>query len=245
MINQEKKNYVVIFAGGTGQRMNSVSVPKQFLVVHGKPIIVHTIEKFQNCEKVDGIVVVSLESYKDYIYELKNKYGLTKIVDVVSGGESGQLSIYNGLVALEKISKSDNDIVLIHDGVRPIIDNDTIIRNIDCVEKNGSAITVAKSAETVLIANDINIENVVDRSKCYLGRAPQGFIYKEIMANHKKALKEGITNFIDSAMLMKHYNKELFMIDGPANNIKITTSMDFFMFKAYLDALENDQIKLL
>ena len=237
-------NIAVIFAGGTGQRMNSVSVPKQFLVVHGKPIIVHTIEKFQNCDEIDSIVVVCLEGYINNLYELKEKYNLSKITKVVPGGESGQLSIYNGLVAAKEISKSTKDIVLIHDGVRPIIDDITIKNNIACVKQNGSAITVAKSVETVLVLSDEKINNVVNRDMCYLGRAPQSFYLNEILENHNKALKQNITNFIDSAMLMKHFGKELFIVNGPVNNIKITTAMDFFMFKAYLDAKESDQIKL-
>lgn len=237
-------NIVVIFAGGTGQRMNSISLPKQFLVAHGKPIIVHTIEKFQNCDEIDVIVVVSLKDYIDYVYELKEKYNLSKITKVVSGGETGQMSIYNGLVCAKEISKSDKDIVLIHDGVRPIIDDVTIKNNIASVKKNGSAITVAKSVETVLVLDNEKVDDVVNRDKCYLGRAPQSFYLDEIYNNHQKAQKEGITNFIDSAMLMKHYGKEMFIVDGPVNNIKITTVMDFFMFKAYLDAQESDQIKL-
>ncbi len=119
-------NFAVIFAGGTGQRMNTESLPKQFLKVHGKEIIVHTIEHFQYCEDIDGIVVVCISSFIDFMKELKEKYKLNKILKIVPGGDCGQSSIFNGLSAIKEFSHSDNDIVLIHDGVRPLIDKATI-----------------------------------------------------------------------------------------------------------------------
>lgn len=237
-------NIAIIFAGGTGQRMNSVSIPKQFLKVHDKEIIVHTIEHFQKCEMIDKIIVVSLEDYIDKVYELKDKYRLSKICSVVKGGSTGQESIYNGLIEAKRTSLDNNDIVIIHDGVRPIIDDKTIRENIVCVKKNGSAITVAKSVETALIIEKDNVEDVIDRSKCYLGRAPQSFYLKDIFAAHEKANSMNKHDFIDSAMLMKYFGHKLFIVDGPQNNIKVTTPMDFFMFKAILDAKENEQIKL-
>ena len=238
-------NIVVIFAGGTGQRMNSVSLPKQFLKVHDKPIIVHTIEKFQNTSSIDKIVVVSIASYIDEVKRLKEVYNLTKIASIVEGGASGQLSIYNGLVEAKKISTSNDDIVLIHDGVRPLIDEETINENIECVKNNGNAITISKAIETVVVINDDVVENVLDRHFCNLARAPQSFYLKDILECHKKALNDSRTDFIDSAMLMKTYGHKLHTVLGPVNNIKITTPMDFFMFKAILDAKENEQIKIL
>ena len=238
-------NIVVIFAGGTGQRMNSVSLPKQFLKVHDKPIIVHTIEKFQNTSSIDKIVVVSIASYIDEVKRLKEVYNLTKIASIVEGGASGQLSIYNGLVEAKKISTSNDDIVLIHDGVRPLIDEETINENIECVKNNGNAITISKAIETVVVINDDVVDNVLDRHFCNLARAPQSFYLKDILECHKKALNDNRTDFIDSAMLMKTYGHKLHTVLGPVNNIKITTPMDFFMFKAILDAKENEQIKIL
>ncbi|MDE5715808.1 MAG: 2-C-methyl-D-erythritol 4-phosphate cytidylyltransferase [Anaeroplasmataceae bacterium] len=237
-------NIAVIFAGGTGQRMNSTALPKQFLMIHGKPILVHTIEKFQATPEVDKIVVVSLADYIPMVEDLKVKFNLNKIVSIVSGGTSGQESIFNGLIEAEKFSNSDKDIVLIHDGVRPIIDVETIKANIDCVRKNGSSITVAKSTETVLLLEKENVENAMDRSKCFLGRAPQSFYLKEILDAHHKANQLNKHDFIDSAMLMKYFGKKLFVVEGPVNNIKVTTPIDFLILRALLDAKENEQIKL-
>lgn len=241
-------NIAVIFAGGTGQRMNPTALPKQFLKVHGKPIIVHTIEKFQNCDQVDKIVVVSLSEYIDYLFELKKEYRLTKIESVVGGGTTGQDSIFNGLIAAKGISKSENDIVLIHDGVRPLIDEKTIKDNIVCVKEKGSAITVAKATETILISNKSDsdaVGEVLNRDNCYLGRAPQSFFLTAILEAHKKSRELGVDSFTDSASMMRFFGNELYAVEGPTDNIKITTPMDFFVFKALLDAEENKQIGVL
>lgn len=121
-------NFALIFAGGVGQRMNTVSLPKQFLKVQNKEIIIHTLEHFEECEGIDGIVVVCKEEYIDLMKELIKKHRITKVMTIVPGGENGQQSIFNGLDAASRLSSSEEDIVLIHDGVRPIITNDVILK---------------------------------------------------------------------------------------------------------------------
>ena len=237
-------NIAVIFAGGTGQRMNSVSLPKQFLIVHGKPIIVHTVSHFQECDEIDKIVIVSLADYIDTVKNLCNEYNLTKVVSVVAGGSTGQESIYNGLTEAKKFSTSDKDIVLVHDGVRPIINDVTIKNNIKCVKEHGNSITTAKSQETVLIIEGNNVKDVEDRSKCFMGRAPQSFYLNDLYEAHLKAREMKKNDFIDSAMLMRYFGHTLYTVEGPSNNIKVTTPLDFFMFKAMLDAKESEQIKV-
>ena len=135
------KNIAVIFAGGSGRRMHTKDKPKQFLLVHGKPIIVHTIEQFENHPEIDGIIVVCIEGWIDYMNDMIYRYRLDKVKKVVPGGKTGQLSIYNGLCAAEEFFGTDGTIVLIHDGVRPLIDADTISRNIAAVREFGTAIT--------------------------------------------------------------------------------------------------------
>lgn len=237
-------NYALIFAGGVGQRMNTISLPKQFLTVHGKPIIVHTIEHFQKCDMIDGIVVVCLSDYIGMMTDLKAQYGLTKILDIVPGGNSGQASIFHGLQALSTICHNEEDIVLIHDGVRPLINEDVIVNNIKCVKENRTCVTVAKAIETVLVLEEDNVREVVDRSKCYLGRAPQSFLFADIYHCHLKANEIGKHDFIDSAMLMQHFGYQMHTVLGPAYNIKVTTPMDFYLFRAILDAKENEQIRV-
>ena len=130
-------NIGLIFAGGVGSRMNSRELPKQFLRIYDKPIIVHTIEHFEKCADVDAVVVVCVADWIDYFNDLAYKYRLEKIKKVVPGGASGQLSIYNGLVAAKEVAGGEKSVVLIHDGVRPLISSELLTKNIECVKKFG------------------------------------------------------------------------------------------------------------
>lgn len=236
-------NIAVIFAGGVGKRMKTNGVPKQFLEVYGKPILIYTLEKFENNHNIDAIVIACLEEKIDYCQKLINKFEITKVRAIVKGGKTGQESIYNGLRAADQISESDNDIVLIHDGVRPLIDDEVIDNNIKCVKEHGSAITCVECKETVVILDDNdNIKDVTDRSKSRLARAPQSFYLKDILEAHEKALKDGLTNVIDSCTLMRMYGKEVSIVLGKSENLKITTPDDYYMFKAMLDMKENSNI---
>lgn len=235
-------NIAVIFAGGTGQRMNTKTLPKQFLELHGKPILIYTLEHFQNHHQIDGIVLVCVEGWLDYCEDLLKKYQITKVNAVVPGGETGQASIRNGLQKAAQLFDKDS-VVLIHDGVRPLIDEDTITRAIRCVQENGSAITVSPAIETIAIKqNNQEIGDIIERSRCQLAKAPQCFYLKEILQAHEKALYEKREDFIDSASLMRHYGHSLYTVEGPVENIKITTPSDFYLFRALLDARENSQI---
>lgn len=236
-------NIAVIFAGGVGARMHSKAKPKQFLEMHGKPIIVHTIEQFQNHPEIDVVVVACIESWLPYLNELIRKYNLTKVKKTVPGGSNGQMSIYNGLVAAKEIAGNEKSIVLIHDGVRPLITARLISDNITSVKKYGSAITSVAVKETVLVVSSENkIAEIPKRSRTKLARAPQSFWLDEILDAHLKAQEENKTDFIDSCSMMQYYGKELYLVDGPSENIKITTPDDFYIMRAILDAKENAQI---
>lgn len=236
-------NIALIFAGGVGQRMNSGTLPKQFLELHGKPIIIHTIEHFENHQDIDSIICVCLKDWIDYFRKLLKKFSITKVKAIVSGGETGQASIKNGI---EKISElyPDDSIVLIHDGVRPLINEQLITDNIACVKQYGNSITVTPAIETVALCpeNKSNeVADVLDRSRCMLARAPQCFILRDIANAHKLAVTDNF-EAIDSAMLMRHYGHKLHTVVGGAENIKITTPSDFYIFRAMVDAKENSQI---
>lgn len=236
------KNVAIIFAGGTGQRMNSRTKPKQFLELHGKPVLVYTIEQFQQHEAIDGIILVSLENYIDYCWQLIRKYALTKVAAVVPGGQNGQMSICHGICKAKELYPSDST-VLIHDGVRPLLDEETISRCLDGVRMHGSAITATSAIETVSICSDDGtVEQIIERSKCRMVRAPQCFILKDIFEAHMRAQEEGRSDFIDSASLMLHYGHTLHTVEGNTENIKITTPGDFYIFRAIMDARENSQI---
>ena len=236
-------NIAVVFAGGVGSRMHSKAKPKQFLEMHGKPIIVHTIEQFQNHPEIDTIAVACIESWIPYLNELVQKYNLTKVKKTVPGGCTGQMSIYNGLVAAKELAGDEKSIVLIHDGVRPLITAKLVSDNIASVKEHGSAITSVAVKETVLVVSDANkIAEIPNRSMTKLARAPQSFWLDEILEAHLKAQEEHKTDFIDSCTLMQYYGKKLYLVDGPSENIKITTPDDFYIMRAILDAKENAQI---
>ncbi len=235
-------NIAVIFAGGTGQRMNTSTRPKQFLELHGKPILVYTMEQYQRHEMIDGIVLVCVADWLDYARELVRKYYLTKVKAIVPGGATGQESIYNGLAKAGDIYPEDA-IVLIHDGVRPLIDGETITKAIECTREHGSAITVSPAIETIAVKNGGDkVGEIIDRSQCLMAKAPQCFYLGEILKAHRKAAEENQADFIDSASLMRAYGHELYTVIGPGENIKITSPMDYYIFRAIEDAREDSQI---
>ena len=239
-------NIGVIFAGGVGSRMNSKkALPKQFLSMHSKPIIIHTLEHFENHEEIDAIVISCVETWLDYMKELVAKYNITKVKKVVPGGETGQMSIYNGLCAAEQVANGEPSVELIHDGVRPLINAKLLSDSIASVKENGSAITSVPVKETVLMVKDEaqnRIDYVPNRANTRLARAPQSFWLEEILEAQRKAISEGRKDFIDSCSLMQYFGKQLWLIDGPMENIKITTPDDFYTMRALLDAKENAQI---
>ena len=233
------KNVAIIFAGGIGRRMNQKALPKQFMKLHGKEIIIHTLEHFQNHERIDGIVVSCVEGWVEYLEKLIKKYRITKVLDIVLGGRTGQESIYHGLKKATEIYGEEAN-VLIHDGVRPLINEETITRCIDSINEHGTGITVAPVTETIIRVNEKElIQDVIDRSNCLFARAPQGFRLNEIMEAHELAKKEGKLDFIDSATLMQWKGHKLSVVEGPVENIKITTPMDFFTFRSMEEEKEN------
>lgn len=236
-------NTALIFAGGTGTRMHSKGRPKQFLELHGKPILIHTIEQFENHPEIDNIAVVCIADWIGYLKELLVRYGIRKVKWVVPGGSTSQESTRNGLLAIAADQDPAQTIVLIHDGVRPLITAELIHDNIESVKKYGNAITVAPAIETIVTTRDgAAVDQVIDRSGCRLARAPQSFYLKDILQMHRRAQEERYDQMIDSASLMMHYGVRLNMVNGPAENIKITTPSDFYIFRAIVEARENLQI---
>ena len=236
-------NIAVIFAGGVGSRMHSKDRPKQFLEMYNKPIIIHTLDYFEKHPMIDAIVVVCVEGWIHYLNDLLYKFRIEKVKKVVPGGETGQLSIFNGLKAAKEIAGDEKTIVLIHDGVRPLITEKLITDNIEAVQKYGNSVTSGVVKETIVeIDDNSDIKLVPDRAHSRVAKAPQCFYLDDILSAHGKALSEGINNFIDSCTMMQHYGFKLHMIDGPYENIKITTPDDFYTMRAILEAKENAQI---
>lgn len=238
---EKQKNIAVIFAGGAGRRMNTKSKPKQFLELHNKPIIIYTLELFENHPDVDAIYVACVKEWIPYLTKLVHKFDITKVRDIVAGGKTGQESIYNGLLAAEK-SSSEECVVMIHDGVRPLINYDTISDNIRVCQREGSCITCVPATETLVVKQPDGSLHIPTRDNSLIARAPQTFTLKNILKAHRQALEEGRNDFIDSCTMMSHYGYKLGTVIGPSENIKITTPTDFFIFKAIEEVRENSQI---
>lgn len=239
-------NISVIFAGGSGTRMNTKSRPKQFLELNGKPIIIYTIELFDNHPEIDAIVVVCLESWIPFLEKMIKKFEITKVVKVVPGGVSGQDSIFKGLCAAEEyvntLCTTSDTLVLIHDGVRPLITEDTISDNIRVAREKGNCITCVPATETFVVTQNDGSLEIPSRKDSLIARAPQTFKLKDIISSHRLAQSEGHSDFIDSCTLMSHYGYHINTVIGPMENIKITTPTDFFIFRAMVQVHENQQI---
>ncbi len=231
----------LIFAGGAGRRMSSRSKPKQFLEMHGKPIIIYTLEHFEYHNGIDNITVVCLAEWIKELEGLLKRYGITKVVRIVPGGETGHDSIYNGLAAMKDLSR-DKDIVLIHDGVRPLINAELISASIEAVKKYGSAVTVEAVRESVVRSRDgENIFDVPPRNQMYVAKAPQTFYFGDIFKLYKKAEEDGVKT-IDSSHLCSIYHMPMHMVQSTKNNLKITEPADFYVYRALYEAMEGQQI---
>lgn len=235
-------NIAIIFAGGSGVRMGA-GVPKQFLEINGKPIIIHTLQLFQYHDQIDKIYISVLKDYISYMNELVDEYHLKKVASVIPGGETAQDSIY---LALKKAQSEnpDDSIVLLHDGVRPFVSYDVIANNIKGVEEKGNAITCTACYETILLSKDgQSVDSVPFRKDTFAAQAPQSFRLKDIIAAHDvvRARPEGYENMVDGCTILKSQGLPVNMIEGNRGNIKVTTPEDVYMYRALLQYKENEQ----
>lgn len=231
-------NIAVIFAGGRGKRLNDNldSLPKQYLKIDNKPILVHTLLHFQNHPEIDKIYLSVLPDFKDYTKELIRDYEIDKVANIVDGGSSAQESIYNALVAAAD-ENPDESIALLHDGVRPIITDKVISDNIKSVRNFGNAITAVPCYETILITQDGEIPNEVPiRKETFKAQAPQSFRLGEILEAHENVRKttERYKNIVDSCTLFHKLGKKTHLVQGNFGNIKVTTVEDLYILKGIL-----------
>lgn len=232
-------NIALIFAGGIGSRLNSSkdALPKQFLEIEGKPILVYTLENFQKNKNIDKIYISTLSSYIDYVWELCGKYNIDKVSSVVSGGECAMESIYKGLIAAKEDNCPDDSIVLIHDGVRPIITQKVIDDNIDCAIKNSNAITVIPCQETIVVSEDYKSAKYVPiRKETFRAQAPQTFRLGDVIEAHKNV--SNYENIVDNCTLFMKQNKKVHLTEGNFGNIKVTTYEDVCLLRGILQYLK-------
>lgn len=225
--------HVLVFAGGIGARMKSNDIPKQFIDVDGKPIIVRTLEHFEKHAQVEDIVISCLAEKIDYMKMLVAKYNISKVVSVVPGGENGHQSIHNGLVEIEKNSKPE-DIVLICDGVRPMLSEKLITDCIDTARAHETAVPVTPSIDSVLESPDgQTCCKSLPRKQMFITQAPQGYTMRKIMWAHDEAEKRGITNPISSSELLIELGETVQIFQGIRENIKVTTPEDLQTLRSY------------
>ena len=226
-------NIAVLIAGGSGERMGQ-EIPKQFLTVNEKPVIIYTLEAFQKHPAIDEIAVVCLPGWENVLWAYIRQFNITKVTLVTQGGSTGQQSIYRGLKALEPAHAKD-DIVLIHDAIRPMVSEEIISDCIRQTEASGSAVAVIPCAEAMLVtSNGTDSGEVYDRDCLKRTQTPQGFYLGKLLKIHEEALRRGITNSTASCTLMIEMGEKVNFSKGSEKNIKLTTVDDLDIFKALL-----------
>lgn len=237
------KNIAVIFAGGSGARMGA-GLPKQFIEVNGKPIIIHTLDIFEEHPAIDEIYVACKEDYIEKLQKLIKRHMIMKVAKVVPGGATGQDSIYNALKAAAENNDRDS-VVLIHDGVRPCITKDLIDDCLKCVEEYGNAITCTPLFETPVVSkNGVTVDDVPPRTDFYTAQAPQCFHLGDVLRAHEKMRKTdpSYAGIVDTCTLMLKSNEQVHIVAGPRGNIKVTTPEDLYTFRAMIQYQESEQI---
>ena len=229
-------NIALIIAGGVGARMGQ-DIPKQFLTVYDKPVIVYTMEAFQSHPEIDAIEVVCIDDWKGALLAYAKQFGIAKLENIVSGGKNGQDSIRNGLYDIAERHNKEDDIVLIHDAIRPMVSQEIITDNIRVCRENGNAITVVPCTAAMLKTYDsLSTTEQVSRDNLKITQTPQAFFVKDIVEAHKEALRKGITNSVASCTMYIELGRKLYMSQGSEKNLKLTTTEDIEIFKALLGA---------
>jgi 2-C-methyl-D-erythritol 4-phosphate cytidylyltransferase len=244
-------NIAIIFAGGVGSRMGALSAngPKQYFDVGGKPILAYTLERFERHSEVDRVyLVVNAERVEWCVDEIVQRYGFSKVVKVVAGGDSALASIANGLEAVhDDQAVSSDDVVLIHDGVRPVVDQQTISRCIASALEYGSGVASVIASETVAHSSDggKTIDVIQKRSNQFVLRAPQAYRFGEIYELNQKAKADGLIgqpDITDQATLRRHYGLPLNLVPTIRSNVKITTPDDYYSFRSWVSSGEYERM---
>lgn len=223
-------NIAIILTGGSGSRMKS-NLPKQFIEIEGKPLFIYTLEKFVSNKNISRIILIINDDFKKEYKSSLIKFNLDNEIELVSGGKSRQLSVYNALNYLKTHGVDSEDIILIHDGARPLVQNNIIDENIRSTQINHSAtITVTNIVDTIVDKE----YNLVDRSNLLAIQTPQTFIFSHIYAVHNMAIEDNIFDISDDGQLIKKYNGQLCYVEGDRFNIKITTQDDLVLFETLI-----------
>ena len=235
-------NVALIIAGGTGARMGQ-DIPKQFLTVNDKPIIVYTMEAFENHPDIDGIVIACLDGWQKALEAFINQFNIRKIKKIVTAGKNGQDSIRNGVNAIADLY-NDDDIILVHDAIRPMLSGEVITSNIETCRAKGNAITVIPCMEAMLRSDDeVESTESILRNSLFRAQTPQTIRVGDMVKLHKEALKKGITNSVATCTLLLELGHKTYFAKGSELNIKITTLEDIKIFKALLATKDSAWMK--
>ncbi|MBQ7168983.1 MAG: 2-C-methyl-D-erythritol 4-phosphate cytidylyltransferase [Synergistaceae bacterium] len=226
-------NIGLLIAGGSGSRMHQ-DIPKQFLTVNERPVIVYTLEAFEKHPEIDAIAVVCIEGWENVLSAYAKQFSITKLKHIIPGGKTGMESIRNGVFELEKHYSAD-DIVLIHDAIRPMLSSEIISDCIRVAQKHGNATAVIPCAEAMLQTEDgKSASGSYPRDKLKRTQTPQAFRLELICSLHRRAIEAGITNSVASCTLMEELGETVYFSAGSEKNIKLTTVEDIDIFKALL-----------
>jgi 2-C-methyl-D-erythritol 4-phosphate cytidylyltransferase len=237
-------NIALIIAGGSGKRAGQ-DIPKQFINIYDKPVIIYTLEGFQNHPEVDAIEVVCLDGWHDILRAYAKQYNITKLKWVVSGGNSGQESIRNGVFNL-KGKCQDKDIIIIHDGIRPMIDEAVLSDVIVKCKQYGNGVTSLPYNEQIFLKKDeISTQKYIPRDSLRRVQTPQAYTFGKLVWAYEKAFKEniGIHGSAYTNTMMVDLGETLYFAEGSDKNIKITTADDFELFKALLSIKKSSWMK--
>lgn len=237
-------NYALIIAGGSGNRMGQ-DIPKQFMHVDNCPIIIHTMRAFQQHPDINGIAVVCLAGWETVLRSYANQFCIDKLKWIFPGGRNGQESIHNGIYGLKDAGCQDDDLVLIHDAVRPLLSQDIISSNIAICQQYGYAVTGIQCREAILESDDgFASTTSIPRDKLIRTQTPQTFRLKNIIAAHEEARAKGIANSVASCTLMAELGgREMHIVPGSEKNIKVTTVEDLEILKALMNIKTESWLK--
>ena len=219
------KIYAIIPSGGVGSRINS-SLPKQYIKVHGKELIAYTLEKFQNCSKIDEIIIPAEKEYFDLLDQVKITYNISKLSRIVEGGNTRQDSVYN---ALNSIEAEENDLILVHDAARPLLPEDVLLDAIETASSNGTALVALRAKDTI-IQGDEFVDKYLDRNVIYQVQTPQIFTYKTLVNAMNLAKNESFLG-LDESILVHRTSNRVKIVEGSSFNFKVTTDSDLDLFR--------------
>lgn len=226
-------NVALLTAAGSGTRMQ-LNIPKQFIHVDDKPVIIYTMEAFQNHPSIDAIIVVTIDAWSDVLWAYARQFGITKLKWVVPGGATGQESIRKGLDVLKQ-ELSDQDVVMVHDGNRPLVSSQIISDSLATFSKYGCAVAAIPCTEVVFESDD-GLSSMVstERERLLRTQTPHTYRLGDLYGAHLEAESRGLTNTAASCMLMKELGRMTYFSKGSEENLKITTPEDLKIFKALL-----------